>query len=38
MAKEKKAKNPKAVGVGRMLAWQLREVSSGIASMAKEED
>ncbi len=34
MAKEKKAKNPKAVGVGRMLAWQLREVSSGIALMA----
>ena len=34
MAKEKKAKNPKAVGVGRMLAWQLREVSAGIALMA----
>lgn len=34
MAKEKKAKNPKAVGFGRMMAWQLREVSSGIALMA----
>lgn len=34
MAKEKKAKNPKAVGFGRMMAWQLREVSAGIALMA----
>lgn len=38
MANEKKARNPKAVGFGRMMAWQLREVSSGIARMAKEED
>lgn len=29
-----KRKNEKAVGVGRMMAWQLREVSSGIALMA----
>ena len=34
MAKEKKEKNPKAVGFGRLMAWQLREVSAGIALMA----
>ena len=33
MARVKKEKNPKAVGLGRMLAWQLRAVSSGIALM-----
>lgn len=34
MARNRKEKNPKAVGFGRMMAWQLREVSSGIALMA----
>ncbi len=34
MAKERKEKNPKSVGFGRMMAWQLRAVSSGIALMA----
>lgn len=29
-----KERNPKAVGVGRMLAWQSREVSQGCALMA----
>ena len=33
MAKAKKEKNPKSVGIGKMLAWQLRAVSSGIALM-----
>lgn len=33
MGREKKAGNPKRVGVGRMMAWQLRAVSSGIALM-----
>ena len=33
MAREKKEKNPKSVGFGRMMAWQLRAVSSGIALM-----
>lgn len=29
----KREKNPKSVGFGRMMAWQLRAVSSGIALM-----
>lgn len=30
----KKEKNPKAVGAGRMLAWQSRAISQGCALMA----
>ena len=30
----KREKNPKAVGVGRMFAWQSRAVSQGCALMA----